>query len=355
MMAKRRIAVAMSGGVDSSVAALRLVHQGEDIFGVMLRLWSAGPEHENRCCTPQDVSNARSIAARLDIPFYVLDVEDYFKSQVVEMFLDGYAQGLTPNPCISCNRNVRWGWLRDRVITMGATHLATGHYARVQADGDKHLLLRASDRSKDQSYVLHVLNQEQLASAIFPIGDMLKEEVRAFAKENDLPVADRADSQDLCFLGEMDYRKFLEQHDLRLLEPGPIIDANKAQIGTHSGLAAYTIGQRKGIGVAAPEPYYVIEKDVAENALIVGHRRDLGRKTFKVGSIHWINAESSPTKISVMVQVRYKSKPVQAQIEHDCDGIVFVQLSEPLVDVTPGQWAVFYDDEICIGGGMILP
>lgn len=354
-MTKRRIAVAMSGGVDSSVAALRLVDQGEDVFGVMLRLWSAGPDQLNRCCTPQDVANARSIAAQLDIPFYVLDVKDFFRSQVVETFIDGYAQGLTPNPCITCNRNVRWGWLRDRATAMGATHLATGHYARVEVRGDRYQLLRAADRSKDQSYVLHILHQEQLATALFPIGEMQKEEVRSLAHRNDLAAADRVDSQDLCFLGETDYRDFLAQNDLSLLEPGPIKDSRGDRIGTHSGLAAYTIGQRKGIGIPAAEPYYVVEKNVPENTLVVGHRHELGRLRFQVGHLHWINDVPDHDQTGLMVQIRYNSKPVPAQIEQARAETIGVRLSDPLADVTPGQWAVFYENEICLGGGMILP
>jgi tRNA-specific 2-thiouridylase len=354
-MAARRIAVAMSGGVDSSVAAHLLADRGENIFGIMLRLWSAGPEHENRCCTPRDVANARSIAARLDIPFYVLDVKEYFKSQVVKTFLDGYAQGITPNPCISCNRNVRWTWLRERALAMGATHLATGHYARVEATDDHFRLLRAKDHSKDQSYVLHVLKQEQLASAVFPIGEMMKTDVRSYAEQNGLPVASRADSQDLCFLGELDYRDFLKQQDISLLEPGPITTSNGTQIGTHRGLAAYTIGQRKGIGIAAEEPYYVLAKEISTNRLVVGHRHELGRTEFKVGRIHWISEHPPHGQADLLVQVRYKSKPVEAAFVQKGDNILHVQLSSPVVDVTPGQWAVFYEDELCLGGGMILP
>jgi tRNA-specific 2-thiouridylase len=353
-MATRRIAVAMSGGVDSSVAALRLVKQGEDVFGVMLRLWSAGPELENRCCSPRDVSNAKSIAADLGIPFYVLDVKERFKEQVVDTFLDGYANGITPNPCIACNRNIRWGWLFERVLAMGATHMATGHYARVVRHGEHFTLQRAVDLQKDQSYVLHVLSQEQLSRALFPIGDLQKNEVRAYAENNELTVAHRADSQDLCFLGSMDYREFLRKEQLPLMQPGPIIDRSGDQIGVHAGLAAYTIGQRKGIGISADEPYYVIQKDLHQNALIVGHRQELGRDSFSVGHVNWIQG-TWPAEDELLVQVRYKAKPVAAKINRNPSDHVDVHLFERLDDVTPGQWAVFYDGDICIGGGMILP
>lgn len=345
----------MSGGVDSSAAALRLVEQGEDVFGVMLRLWSAGPELENRCCSPADLANARSVAARLDIPFYVLDVKSEFKTQVVNAFLDGYANGLTPNPCIGCNRQIRWGWLLDRVLAMGATHLATGHYARVRARDGIHELIRAADRSKDQSYVLHVLSQDQLAKAVFPIGDLLKSDVRTLARHHDLPVADRQDSQDLCFLGSMDYRDFLRLEGSDLLDPGPIVKSNGERIGMHSGLANYTIGQRKGIGISANEPYYVIEKDLRQNTLVVGHRSELGRINFNIGDMNWIQKEIPIQRDDLYVQVRYKTEPVKARLKKAKDGSINVTLTEPIMDITPGQWAVFYDQEVCLGGGMILP
>lgn len=353
-MERKKIAVAMSGGVDSSVAALRLVNQGEEVFGVMLRLWNAGSELENRCCSPRDLSNARTIAANLDIPFYVLDVKDPFRSEVVDKFINGYAKGLTPNPCIYCNRNIRWGWLYERVRSMGATHMATGHYARSHLLSDRYQLLRAVDKSKDQSYVLHVLTQEQLQRSVFPIGEFQKIEVRTIAKEHGLNVADREDSQDLCFLGSMDYREFLNLQDLPLLEQGPIVNVDGEQIGRHIGLAAYTIGQRKGIGISAEEPYYVLQKDTDSNMLVVGHRHELGRTTFKVDLVHWISGEAPNSSRSLNVQVRYKAKPVRSQIHEDPNGVLEVSLSEPIVDVTPGQWAVFYDDDVCLGGGMIL-
>ncbi|MDF1498935.1 MAG: tRNA 2-thiouridine(34) synthase MnmA [Anaerolineales bacterium] len=354
-MARRRIAVAMSGGVDSSVAALRLVNAGEDVFGVMLRLWNHGPEQENRCCTPRDLANARSIAADLNIPFYVLDAKDRFKSEVVDTFIDGYAQGMTPNPCIACNQRIRWGYLLRRSMAMGATHLATGHYAIVEKLNGQRRLCRAVDRSKDQSYVLHMLNQEQLSRAIFPLGNLHKTDVRAYAAKHDLSVADREDSQDLCFLGQMDYRSFLDLQQIPFMDPGPIVDTRGTIIGEHHGLASYTIGQRKGIEIPAREPFYVISKDLSRNALIVGHREDLGRRQFSVGKLNWIQGAAPLDVNTLSVQVRYKASPVQATISKSLHNRVEVHLSESLADITPGQWAVFYDGDICLGGGMILP
>jgi tRNA-specific 2-thiouridylase len=216
-------------------------------------------------------------------------------------------------------------------------------------------LIRATDRSKDQSYVLHVLSQDQLSKAVFPIGDLQKSDVRTLARDHDLPVADRQDSQDLCFLGSMDYRDFLKLEGSDLLDPGPIVKTNGEQIGTHSGLASYTIGQRKGIGISANEPYYVIEKDRLQNTLVVGHRGELGRTNFEIGDMNWIQNEIPIQRDELDVQVRYKTKPVRARIEKANDGSINVTLTVAIMDITPGQWAVFYDQEVCLGGGMILP
>lgn len=354
-MTARRIAVAMSGGVDSSVAALTLREAGEDIFGVMLRLWSIGPKSQNRCCSPRDLANARKIAADLDIPFYVLDVQSRFKEIVVDSFVDGYAKGITPNPCIACNRQIRFGFLLERSLAMGATHMATGHYARTESHNGGLRLLRAADRSKDQSYVLHVLNQEQLKKAIFPIGKLQKPRVREIARESGLIAADRSDSQDLCFLGGMDYRKFLREYADARMQPGPIVDPAGTVIGEHDGLAGYTIGQRKGIGIAAANPLYVISKDMEHNTLKVGPRTDLGSSKFHVGQLNWISGELPRPDSSLEVQIRYNAHPIPAHIYPLSDDRLEVDLSASAPGITPGQWAVFYADEACLGGGMILP
>ena len=350
-----KIAIAMSGGVDSSVAAALLVEQGFDVFGVMLRLWSAGPDTSNRCCSPEDVSLARRVASFLEIPFHTLDVKDTFKQEVVDPFIDDYAKGRTPNPCMRCNHIVRWGTLLESVLAMGASRLATGHYARIRHVSDRYHLFRAKDKSKDQSYVLSVLQQHQLARTIFPLGDIIKNKVREQAAKLNLPIADRADSQDLCFVGDQDYRDFLTDQGIHLSPPGPILDVMGEILGQHSGLANYTIGQRKGIGVSKSHPLYVINKNIQDNVLVVGPKDRLGRTSFSIGQTNWISGSPPSDDGSILVRVRYKAKEVGATVRPFNDTLAEVQLLESLPDVTPGQHAVFYDGEECLGGGIILP
>lgn len=245
--ADTRVVVAMSGGVDSSVAAALLVEQGYDVVGMMMRLWSddamGGPEH-NRCCTPEQMADARRIADHLGIPFYVLDTKDVFRSTVVQFFIDAHRDGFTPNPCIECNRHIRFEFLQQNALAMDADYLATGHYARIHKDEDGvHTLKRGIDENKDQSYVLSVMGQYELSHAMFPIGEFPKSEVRELAAKFGLQVESKKDSQDLCFLGNRDYRDFLDIHAPETQVPGPVVLSNGEQIGTHDGLVNYTIGQ----------------------------------------------------------------------------------------------------------------
>ncbi|HEY47255.1 MAG: thiouridylase [Anaerolineae bacterium SM23_ 63] len=348
----RLIAVAMSGGVDSSVAAGLLIEQGETVIGLMLRLWGSGPSNINRCCSPEDVKIARQVAAHLSLPLQLVDVQDLFKKVVVDNFIDGYAQGITPNPCIACNRHIRWGALTEVAHQMGATHLATGHYARIQEQDDRFLLLRGVDQEKDQSYVLSVLNQKDLAYTLFPLGNLTKGEVREHAHRMALPVAEKPESQDLCFVPNGDYRDFLRQQKLPLL-PGPILTQEGESLGEHRGLADYTIGQRRGLGISASYPLYVLDKITATNTLIVGPRSALGRDQFVAGPVNWIQGDAPDELFEVGVQVRYKSQIVLGSVELLQDGYVDVKLGTDLPDITPGQSAVFYHGEICLGGGVI--
>src|SRR4026209_124521 len=247
-----KVVVAMSGGVDSSVAAALLKERGYDVTGMMLRLWSEpGKEETNRCCTPESMAQARRVAATHELPLYGLHAKDVFKEPVVQYFLDGYARGETPNPCLICNRQIRWTFLLEHALALGADHMATGHYVRIRKSEERYQLLRAVDKSKDQSYVLHVLNQEKLARALFPIGDYPKTEIRTIAEIFGLPTASRKDSQDLCFLAGEDYRNFLQRNAVEMLQPGEILTRDGRTVGEHTGLANYTIGQRKGLGIAS--------------------------------------------------------------------------------------------------------
>lgn len=366
------IVVAMSGGVDSSVAAALLVEQGYQVIGIMLRLWSEeGQEADNRCCTPDAMALARRVAAKLGIPFYVLNAEEIFYQTVVRAFIDGYAQGITPNPCLTCNRLIRWEFLLDHALALGADFLATGHYARLrdfspasppptlgEVEGAKAKtvqLLRAADESKDQSYVLHLLNQQQLRRALFPIGDYAKSQVRELARRFDLPVAERQESQDLCFLGNENYRDFLRRHAPQVVNPGPILDREGNPLGKHQGLAFFTIGQRKGLAIRAPTPLYVLEKDLQRNALIVGRREELSRLELIAGSLNWISGEAPSVPRRVRAKIRYTAPLVWGTLTSLSNGYAHFVFDVSPRDITPGQAAVFYEGEVVLGGGIIQP
>lgn len=353
-----RVVVAMSGGVDSSVAAALLVEQGYTVIGMMMRLWSEesrdGRVH-NRCCTPEQMSDARRIADQIGIPFYVLDTKDVFRSTIVDYFIDQHRQGFTPNPCIECNRHIRFDWLLNNALALDADYLATGHYARIDRGADGRFLLRKGlDDAKDQSYVLSVMGQAQLARTLFPVGAYPKPEVRAVAARFGLPTASKQDSQDLCFLGDGDYRRFLREHAPEVMQPGPIVRRDGTIIGEHLGLSNYTIGQRKGLGVQAAEPLYVIAVNPLRNALVVGTADELGGTTLVARRVNWISGDAPAEPFRAEVKIRYKARPAPALIEPLEDGRAFrATFDAPLRDITPGQGAILYRGDICLGGGII--
>lgn len=352
----KKVAIAMSGGVDSSVAAGLLVRQGYDVIGVMLRLWSAeGEEESNRCCTPDSVQTARRIAARLEIPFYVIDAKDIFYQQIVTGFIDGYRKGITPNPCVQCNRLIRWGFMLDHVLEMGCDAMATGHYARtrINADGST-LLMMGVDPKKDQSYVLSMLRQDQLARSIFPIGEFEKQSVRQMAREMNFPVADKPDSQDLCFLGSQDYRGFLRDFGGVVDDDGDIITVDGHVIGRHHGLLDYTIGQRKGMRIADSEPLYVLQKDIIQNRLIVGHKSDLGSRELSTTQTNWISGNPPAEKFKAEVKIRYRAEKVSGWVVVNPDRNFNFASDVTLRDITPGQIAAIYQDDVCLGAGIII-
>jgi tRNA-uridine 2-sulfurtransferase len=350
-----KVVVAMSGGVDSSVAAALLKEQGYDVMGMMLRLWSEpGKEDSNRCCTPDSMAQARRVAAKLDIPFYVIDAKDVFHNTVVQYFLDGYARGETPNPCLICNRQIRWTFLLDHALALGADFMATGHYVRIRKANDGHQLLRAVDKSKDQSYVLHVLNQEKLSRALFPIGDYPKTEIRVIAEKFGLPTASRKDSQDLCFLAGEDYRNFLQRTAAEMLQPGEILTRDGRSIGEHNGLANYTIGQRKGLGVASLVPLYVLGKNSTTNTLIVGTQEELGSCELTARDVNWLSGETPSEPFRAEVKIRYTAKEAEALVTPINGNQAQVQFDASQRDITAGQAAVFFQGDLMIGGGIIL-
>jgi len=354
---KKRVVVAMSGGVDSSVAAALLVQQGYEVIGMMMRLWSEPSSTQsqklNRCCTPDQMADARRVAQHLGIPFYVIDAQEFFYDAVVRYFVDEHVAGRTPNPCIECNRRVRFSFLLDKAMSFQADYLATGHYARVKWDGHDYQLLRAHDHNKDQSYVLHVLGQEELSHVLFPVGDYTKSTIRQLARQMNLPVAEKSESMDLCFLSDGNYRRFLKDvlgHEIR---PGPIVNQAGAVLGQHQGLTNYTIGQRKGLGIAVGKPQYVLAKDEAENTLIVGDADSLGRSKLVVKNVNWLAGIGQTDTVSVQVKIRYKASAVPAVVaplEHDRAQVCF---AHPVAGATAGQGAVFYVGDVCLGGGII--
>ena len=354
-MIKQKVVVAMSGGVDSSVAAALLKQQGYDVTGMMLRLWSEpGKEESNRCCTPDAMAQARRVAAKLDIPFYVIDAKDVFKETVVQYFLDGYARGETPNPCLVCNRQIRWTFLLDHALALGAEYMATGHYVRRQiADDGRVELLRAVDHLKDQSYVLHVLTQDKLKHALFPVGDYPKPEIRAIAESFGLSTATRKDSQDLCFLAGEDYRNFLQRNAAEILKPGDIVTREGRAVGSHNGLANYTIGQRKGLGIASPVPLFVLGKNAEMNQVIVGEIDELGFTELTARNVNWTSGEAPREPFHAQVKIRYTAKEVEALVSPLEGEQVSVKFDAPVRDVTAGQAAVFYQGDVMLGGGII--
>ena len=376
MTKKTRVVAAMSGGVDSSVVAALLVQQGYDVIGLMMRLWgepeAGGGVHSvhNRCCSPDSMAQARRVADMLDIPFYVVDTQATFKSKIVDFFIEGYVSGVTPNPCLECNRHIRWDFLLNKALSLDAHYLATGHYARVRAltprlplpseghDGrggaPVYQLLKGVDEKKDQSYVLSVMGQAQLKHALFPVGEYTKPQVRELARQFNLPVAERAESQDLCFLADNDYRRFLTEYAGSQMRPGPIIRADGQVIGEHQGLPYYTVGQRKGIGVFGPEPLYVLGTRPESNALVVGLAEELGSDRLMAARVNWVSGHvPAEPPIRAQVKIRYKAPPVWATLTPLPVNRVEIVFDQRLRDITPGQAAVFYDGEVCLGGGII--
>jgi tRNA-specific 2-thiouridylase len=348
--------IALSGGVDSGVAAALLVEQGYEVVGAMLRLWvERGPDEigANLCCTPEAVDRARRVADLLDIPFHLLDAEAVFKERVVDYFVAEYTAGRTPSPCIPCNRTVRFGMLLNRALALGAEFMATGHYARLRQVEGRRQLLRGRDPLKDQSYFLHALTQEQLARVIFPLGELIKEKVRAIARQRDLPVAEQPESQDLCFLADGDYRRFLAEQVPHLFRPGPIRDTSGRVLGQHQGLPAYTIGQRKGLGIGAAEPLYVLAIAPEENALVVGPASELGQDECLVEEMHYVSGKASTVPFRATAQIRYRARPAAVTVTPQPQRRALVRFDSPQRDITPGQFLVLYEGDVVLGGGVI--
>ncbi|MDH3606976.1 MAG: tRNA 2-thiouridine(34) synthase MnmA [Acidimicrobiia bacterium] len=348
-----KVVVAMSGGVDSSVAAAMMVEAGHDVVGVTLKQWEDvdGNLPTAGCCTVGDAEDARRVSAQLDIPYYVLDYVDEFRRAVVEPFGRSYLAGQTPNPCVECNRTVRFKALLDRTAELGGDVLATGHYARVVWHPSGYQLKRGLDANKDQSYVLHMLTQEQLERIRLPIGELTKPAVRDYATRLGLRTANKPDSQEICFVGAGNYRDFLSDHFPETTRPGPIVDQAGQQVGSHDGTSGFTIGQRRGLGLAVQEPRFVVDIDAASSTIVIGDRDDLLVDGCVVQGVSFVSGGPPPSR-SVEVKVRYRSQPTPVLLEPD--GLRWrVEFASPQAAVAPGQAAVFYHGDLVLGGGTI--
>jgi len=354
---RERILVAMSGGVDSAAAAAVLARAGHEVVGATLKLWCyGGAEASPRsCCSLRDIEDAKASAAALGIPHYVLDQEADFDRQVVRPFVASYLAGETPNPCVRCNTHLKFGSLLARARRLGFDAVATGHYARLEQTGDGPVLRRAADRAKDQSYVLWGIPRDDLAATRFPLGELTKDQARRVAREAGMTVAQKLESQDICFVQGGRYGEFVGARAAGAPQarPGPIVDLAGNVLGEHAGAVHYTVGQRRGLGIAADRPLYVVRVDAAANRVVVGGSEDLLAERMLVREVNWVSCPAPDGELPVEVKVRYRSRPVPALLSPEAPGRIRVRFREPVRAVAPGQSAVFYRDEVVLGGGVI--
>jgi len=359
MSAKGTVVAAMSGGVDSAVTAALLKQQGYDVIGITLQIWQEHAEQGQHggCCSLGAVEDARRAANRIGIPHYVLNFRDYFAQKVIDKFVGEYARGRTPNPCVECNRSVKFDELLRQARHLGADYLATGHYARIRYNETtgRHELWRARDLAKDQSYALYTLTQEQLSQTLMPLGDLeSKAETRRIAQELGLALANKPDSQEICFVPKKGYTRFLAEKAPNAMQPGKIVDTAGRVRGTHEGIALYTVGQRKRLPASDTGPLYVLALEPATNTVLVGDNADLFADTFVAGSLNWIAIERLETPLAVSARIRYNGSAAPARL---LDGpepeTATCRFETPQRAITPGQAAVFYDGDVVLGGGTI--
>ena len=354
----KKAIIAMSGGVDSSVAALLTKESGDECIGATMKLYNnedIGVHREKTCCSLDDVEDARSVAYQMDMPYYVFNFTADFHTEVMDRFVDAYENGCTPNPCIDCNRYLKFDKMFHRMQEIGYDYIVTGHYARVEYDEkrDRYLLKKAVDDTKDQSYVLYMLTQEQLAHVKLPLGGLRKDQVRVIAEKHGFINARKHDSQDICFVPDGDYAGFIERYTGKSFEPGNFVDQEGHVLGQHKGIICYTIGQRKGLGLALHEPMYVCRIDPKTNTVVLGRDRDLWSKELTAKDFHWISGEVPTGTQRIKAKIRYRHQEQWANAEITGPDSIHLVFDEPQRAITCGQSVVLYDGDIVVGGGTI--
>ena len=351
-----KVLIAMSGGVDSSVAAHLLKNQGYDCTGATMQLFHgeyAGAAMESSCCSRTDVEDARSVAYRLGIPHYVFNFKDAFKQQVLNRFVLGYEQGATPNPCLDCNRYIKFSKFLHRAKELCIAHIATGHYARIERENGRYLLKKAVDTTKDQSYALYAMTQEQLSQTLFPLGHLTKAQVRQVAQQQGFANAEKKDSQDICFAADGDYAGAIQRLSEKEYPPGNFIDCGGNILGSHKGIIRYTVGQRRGLGISAPEPLYVIEKCPKSNTVMLGKAADLLQSELTAAEFNWIAWDTPPVSFRAKARIRYHHAEQWATVLPTGLNTVHIKFDQPQRAIANGQAVVLYQDEVVLGGGII--
>ncbi len=348
----KKAIIAMSGGVDSSVAAHLTIEKGYECIGATMKLYTG--KEESTCCSEKDIEDAKTISNRLGMEHFVFNFTDDFDEKVIKKFINAYEIGATPNPCIECNRHLKFEKLMEKMYEFSYDYVVTGHYARIEKSGDRYLLKKALDETKDQSYVLYSLTQDQLSHTLFPLGELKKEDARKIAEENGFINAKKKDSQDICFVPDGDYAKFIEEYSGKSYPDGDFVDQNGKILGRHKGIIRYTVGQRKGLGLSLPAPMYVMKKDTEKNQVVLCSNEELFSSSLYAENFNWIAYENPPEKIRVKAKIRYNQKEEDATVTPLPDGRVFVEFDKPQRAVAKGQAVVLYDGDVVVGGGTII-